>query len=230
MKKKLIIFGSDGFLGSGVTSVLLEKKFDEYFLFDFKFREKSENSKIHQIVIDDLSFEKNVETSFNNIKTDKETSVFLFSTVGGFAGGKTIWEADEDEWEKMFAMNFKSARLIAKHFSKLVINSDSGSLLFTAAFTGIISEAKKAAYGASKSALIHLIHTLAKEGKSIRLSANAIAPFIIDTPANREWMKNSDYETWMKPNEIGEFVNCVFTNYNFLTGNIFKLTNRFAVN
>ncbi len=229
MKKILIIFGSDGFLGNGVTSTLLKNNYDGYFLFDFKFRNKIEQKNVHQIQIEDLSIEQNVEKAFSNLQTDSDTAVFLFSTVGGFAGGKNIWEADNDEWEKMFRMNFISSRLIAKHFSKLVMKSDSGSILFTAAYTGIKSVPKNAAYGASKSSLIHLVHTLSKEGKTIRLSANAIAPLIIDTPANREWMKKDNYDEWMKPVEIGEFIHSVFINYNFLTGNIFKLTNRFGL-
>ena len=229
MKKILIVFGSDGFLGSGVTSTLLTKNYDEYFLFDFKFRNKIEQENIHQIQIEDLSVEGNVEKAFSNINGDSNTTVFLFSTVGGFTGGKNIWEAENDEWEKMFKMNFISSRLIAKHFSKLVINSDSGSILFTAAYTGIKSVAKNAAYGASKGSLIHLVHSLAEEGKSIRMSANAIAPLIIDTPANREWMKKDNYDDWMKPKEIGEFANSVFINYNFLTGNVFKLKSRFGL-
>jgi NAD(P)-dependent dehydrogenase (short-subunit alcohol dehydrogenase family) len=229
MKKILIIFGSDGFLGSGVTSTMLNKNYDEYFLFDFKFRNKIEQQNVRQIQIEDLAIESNVEKSFNNIKSDSNTSVFLFSTVGGFAGGKNIWEADNDEWEKMFRMNFISSRLIAKHFSRLVMNCDSGSILFTAAFTGIKSIPKNAAYGASKSSLIHLVYTLAEEGKSIRLTANAIAPLIIDTPPNREWMKKDNYDDWIKPDEIGEFVHSVFINYSYLTGNIFKLTHRFEL-
>ena len=229
MKKILIIFGSDGFLGSGVTSVLLKKNYDDYYLFDFKFRNKIEQANVYQFQIEDLSVEANVEKAFNIIKSDSDSRVFLFSTVGGFAGGKNIWDTDSEEWEKMFRMNFVSSRLIAKHFSKLVMKSDSGSILFTAAFTGIKSVAKNAAYGASKGSLIHLVHTLAEEGKSIRISANAIAPLVIDTPANREWMKKDNYDDWMKPEEIGEFVNSVFINYNFLTGNIFKLTNRFGL-
>ena len=82
-------------------------------------------------------------------------------------------------------------------------------------------------YGTSKAALIHLIKSLAEEGKEINLSANAIAPFIIDTPANREWMKDADFSEWIKPSEIGDFVESIFQNYNLLSGNIYQLKYRF---
>jgi NAD(P)-dependent dehydrogenase (short-subunit alcohol dehydrogenase family) len=71
-----------------------------------------------------------------------------------------------------------------------------------------------------------MIKTLAEEGKEINLSANAIAPFIIDTPANREWMKDADYESWIKPAEIGELVYSIFQNYRLLSGNIYQLKHR----
>lgn len=227
MKKEILIFGSNGALGKGVTDSFLKKDYNKYYLFDFHPRIKNGNN-IVQLEVNDLSVEENVKKAFENINPSKETAYFLFSTVGGFAGGKSVWETDYLDWDKMMAINLKTSFLISKYFSILVKNSHSGSICFTAAFTGLSAEPKKAAYGASKSALIHLVETLAEEGKEIRLSANAVAPYIIDTPANRDWMKNSDFESWIIPEEVGEFIHSIFTNYHFITGNIFKLTHRFS--
>jgi hypothetical protein len=71
------------------------------------------------------------------------------------------------------------------------------------------------------------VETLSSEGNSINLSVNAIAPFIIDTPVNREWMKNGNYSSWMKPEEIGELIHSLFQQYNFISGNIIELKKRF---
>ena len=68
-----------------------------------------------------------------------------------------------------------------------------------------------------------------EEGKEIKLSVNAIAPFIIDTPANRDWTKDRDYQSWMKPEEIGELIHLIFSNYNFINGNIIELKERFSL-
>jgi len=226
MKKELLIFGSNGALGKGVTKTLLSKNYNHIYLFDFSF-DKKRTGKAEKMIIKDLADEKNVKKAFDKIVAGKDKVFYLFSTVGGFAGGTTIRAYDTEEWDKMMSMNLKANFLIAKYFSQLVKNSHSGSICFTAAFTGIEAEPGKSAYGASKGALIHFVKTLAEEGKEICLSANAIAPYIIDTPANRKWMKDADYDSWMKPEEIGEFVNSIFLNYNYLTGNIFRLTNRF---
>lgn len=229
MKKDLIIFGANGALGKGVTGVLTKKDYDKTYLFDFNLEGLPTEKNIVKFEVKDLADEKNVIDAFSKIKSSKEKYYFLFSTVGGFAGGNNIWDVEAEELDKMINMNFKSGFFIAKHFAKLVKESSGGSICFTAAFTGISPEAKKTAYGSSKAALVHLIKTVSMEGKEINLTANGIAPFIIDTPANRKWMKDGDYEKWIKPQEIGEFVSSVFSHFNYITGNVINLTYRFNI-
>jgi NAD(P)-dependent dehydrogenase (short-subunit alcohol dehydrogenase family) len=229
MKKELLIFGSNGALGKGVTSVLEGKNYDKIYLFDFHPGEGIISENIVRIKIEDLSIEKNIKRAFAEVNAAKDSAFFLFSTVGGFVGGKKIWETEMDDWSGMMNMNLTTSFLISKYFARLVKDSHSGSICFTSAFVGTDAEIGKAAYGASKSALIHLVDTLAKEGNEIKLSANAIAPYVIDTPANREWMKTGEYTDWIKPSEIGELVYNIFNSYNFFTGNILKLKGRVSL-
>lgn len=229
MRKELLIFGANGALGKGITKSLIKKDFDKIFLFDFNTNDLPDNQNIIKILIKDLSIEKNVENAFSNINSSKDKLFFLYSTVGGFAGGNNIWDTTNEELDKMININLRSSFFIAKYFAKIVKESAGGSVCFTAAYTGVNPEKKKSAYGSVKAALIHLVKTLSLEGKEINLSVNAIAPYIIDTPANREWMKEADYEKWMKPDEIGEFIYSIFSHFNFITGNIINLTHRFKV-
>lgn len=226
MKKILLIFGSTGALGQGVTDYFLGRDYDQYYLFDFKHKERSDN-KINRIIVNDLSVEENVKKVFDDVTREKDAVYFLFSTVGGFTGGKKIWETEVGYFDRMINMNLKTNFLIAKYFSQLVKQSHSGSICFTSAYTGLVAETEKGVYGTSKAALIHLVKTLAFEGNEINLSVNAIAPYIIDTPPNREWMSDADFSKWMKPHEIGKLVDSVFLNYNMLSGNIFQLKYRF---
>lgn len=228
MKTGLLIFGAYGALGTGVTKVLIEKGFDDIYLFGTRINETTKVTKqnVHNVSVSDLSVEKNAADAFSNITADKDKSLFLFSTIGGYSGGKNIWETEESDLDKMFNINLKINFFLAKYFAKLVKASAGGSICFTSAYTGLHADAKKGAYGISKSALNHLVQTLALEGKSINLSANAVAPYIIDTPDNRQWMKNTDYESWIKPEEIGEFVYSLFNNYNLISGNIFEMKER----
>ncbi len=229
MKKELLIFGSNGALGKGVVSTLLKKDYDHYYFFDFSFDEQESltGNNIDLIKIDDLSVEKNVTEAFAKITPSKDKKLFLFSTIGGFAGGNNVMDTPEDEIEKMFNMNFKSNFLISKYFANLVGKSLSGSLCLTSAYVALDPEKKKSAYGSSKGALSHLVKTLALEGEEINMSVNAIAPYMIDTPANRGWMKDADYNSWQKPEEIGELLHFLFSNHHFISGNVIGLKQRF---
>jgi len=227
MKRELLIFGSNGALGKGVTSILKTKDYNKIYLFDFHTEEDDSIPGIVHVKIDDLSVEENIKQAFSHVKSSDNTAFFLFSSIGGFSGGEKIWETDLEDCKRMIDMNLTTSFLLAKYFSLLVKKSHSGSICFTAAYTGLFPEAEKAEYGTAKGALIHLITSLAEESDELKLSANAIAPYIIDTPANRKWMKDAETESWIRPEEIGELIYSLFSNYNFISGNIIRLKNRF---
>jgi NAD(P)-dependent dehydrogenase (short-subunit alcohol dehydrogenase family) len=230
MQKHLLIFGSNGALGKGVIDVLVKKDYQRIFLFDSK-QNEIQGQNIERILVENLAEEANVIKAFSNIKPSKEIEYFLFSTVGGFTGGKYLWDTDTVDLTQMLDSNLKTCFLIGKYFAKLVKDSAGGSILFTAAYSGLAPEKCRIPYGVSKSGVIYIAETLALEGVEINLSANAIAPFIIDTPANREWMGNDyDFEQLIKPEEIGEVVHSVFLNFRIISGTVFKLPGRLKIN
>lgn len=223
MKRNLIIAGSTGALGSGVLSVLLNKEFDKIYLIDRKLNAKFTSEKVIPFEVNDFNNELNLSKIFSTISTDKETIFYLFSTVGGYFGGKKIWETDLSEFEAMIKSNLNTSFLLAKYFSLLVKESLGGSICFTSSYSSFNPEKEKSAYNISKNGLNFLIESLMLEGKKINLSANGIAPFIIDTPENREWVKPEDYETLIKPEEVGNFLNDFLKHVHFLNGNIVSL-------
>ncbi|BDQ01856.1 SDR family oxidoreductase [Ignavibacterium sp.] len=223
MKKILLIFGANGELGSGVANVLIKKDFDEIYLFDFKFDQQHDDKKIHQIIVSDLANEKNVKQAFEQIKTENDSEYFLFSTIGGFFGGKKIWETSYDDLMNMFSMNLLTNFNLAKYFSDLVRKSTGGAIIFTSAYTANHPEENKFAYGMSKASLSYLVRSLAIEGESINLSSMAIAPFILDTKSNRKWMSEANFDKWIKPEEVGKIIYDLFNNYKINSGNIIEL-------
>jgi NAD(P)-dependent dehydrogenase (short-subunit alcohol dehydrogenase family) len=228
MDRKLLIFGANGALGKGITKTFLSKNFDEIYLFGSNFDENFSDSRIKPIIAKDLTIEKNVIVALNNVRVNEKTNLFLVSTIGGYYGGITVWESDETDFDRMFNLNLKSNYFLCKNFVDMVKRSNGGSICLVSAYAANHPEKLKFIYGASKSALNYMVKVLAEEGESINVSVNAIAPFIIDTPANREWNKSGNTEKWIKPEEIGELINSLFDNYNFISGNIIELKYRFA--
>src|ERR1035438_9076308 len=82
MRKHLLIFGSNGALGKGVTEVLIKKDYERIYLFDSKPNE-IQGQYIEIILVGNLAEEANVIKAFSNIKPSKEIEYFLFSTVRG---------------------------------------------------------------------------------------------------------------------------------------------------
>ncbi len=62
------------------------------------------------------------------------------------------------------------------------------------------------AYAASKAAVAALTQALAVEVKAQRIWVNAVAPSIIDTPANRAAMPKANHDRWPKPQEIARTI------------------------
>lgn len=223
MKKNLLVFGANGELGSGVASVLVKKDFDDIYLFDFKFDEVINQKNVKQVIVSDLSVEENVKNAFKLIPLEINSQYFLFSTIGGFFGGKKIWETSLEDLRRMMNINLITNFSLAKHFAELVSKAAGGAIIFTSAYTANYPEENKFAYGMSKAALSYLVKTLAIEGESIKLSSMAIAPYILDTKVNRKWMSNSDFEKWIKPEEAGELIYDMFCNFRINSGNILEL-------
>jgi NAD(P)-dependent dehydrogenase (short-subunit alcohol dehydrogenase family) len=66
--------------------------------------------------------------------------------------------------------------------------------------------ANMTAYTASKAAVAAFTVALAEELKNDDISAIALAPSTIDTPANRKDMPTAKHDTWVKPTAIAELI------------------------
>jgi NAD(P)-dependent dehydrogenase (short-subunit alcohol dehydrogenase family) len=58
----------------------------------------------------------------------------------------------------------------------------------------------------SKAGLVVLAQTIAEETRGTGVTANAVAPSIIDTPANRAVMTKPDPSTWVPAGDLAEAV------------------------
>jgi NAD(P)-dependent dehydrogenase (short-subunit alcohol dehydrogenase family) len=62
------------------------------------------------------------------------------------------------------------------------------------------------AYTASKSAVAALTQALAQETTDEEIWVNAVAPSVLDTPANRAAMPDADHHRWVAPADLAEIV------------------------
>jgi NAD(P)-dependent dehydrogenase (short-subunit alcohol dehydrogenase family) len=62
------------------------------------------------------------------------------------------------------------------------------------------------AYTASKSAVAALTQALAQETTDEEIWVNAVAPSVLDTPANRGAMPDADHHRWVAPADLAEII------------------------
>ncbi len=61
-------------------------------------------------------------------------------------------------------------------------------------------------YTVSKSAVAALTQALAQEVTDEQIWVNAVAPSILDTPANREAMPDAEHRRWVAPGDLAEMI------------------------
>jgi NAD(P)-dependent dehydrogenase (short-subunit alcohol dehydrogenase family) len=146
----------------------------------------------------------------------------LVNAVGGFAGGKPLWDADANALDRMLSLNLRSGWSLLRAVAPVMLAQGRGSIVNVAAQAALSPPAGLGAYAASKAAAIALVASLAADLKGTGVRANTILPSIIDTPANRKAMPDADFSKWPKPEEIARVVL-------FLCGDEAKLVNGAAI-
>ncbi|HET6934301.1 MAG TPA: SDR family oxidoreductase [Candidatus Angelobacter sp.] len=130
----------------------------------------------------------------------------LVNTIGGYAGGKSLWETDARTWQLMFKLNVNAGYMLARAVVPAMLKQRSGAIVNIAAKAAFDHAAGAAAYAASKSAALAMIDCLAQDLLGTGVRANSVLPSIIDTEANRKAMPNADFSKWPKPEEIARVI------------------------
>lgn len=79
---------------------------------------------------------------------------------------------------------------------------EGGRIVNVVSRAALVPGAGAAAYAASKAGLVSLTQSLAEELEGERILVNAVAPSIMDTPANRAAMPDADFAAWPKTAEV----------------------------
>ncbi len=124
----------------------------------------------------------------------------VVNLVGGFAADQPVADTPITEFERMFSLNLRPTYLVTQ--AAIPRLKDGGSIVCVGSATALEPFAGAAGYAASKAAVIAFAKTVAKEG----VRCNVIVPTMIDTPANREAMPESDWHKLVPPAKIASVI------------------------
>lgn len=130
----------------------------------------------------------------------------LTHVLGGFAGGAPTFETDDATWDKMIELNLRAAFVTVRAALPRMLDNGYGRIVAVGSRVGAEPMPGLSAYAASKAGLHMLIRTVAEEGKDNNITANVVAPGVIDTPANRHAMPDADFDRWVQPEALAAHI------------------------
>jgi NAD(P)-dependent dehydrogenase (short-subunit alcohol dehydrogenase family) len=202
--RHVIVTGGTGALGAAVVGALVDAGahchvpyFSEQEAERFALRD---HSQVTLSVRGDLADEAVVARLFDGLSP-------LWASIhvaGGFAAGP-VSETAKSDLMRQLDMNFTSAFLCCRAAVNTMIATGAGGRIVNVSARPALewrSGAGMVAYTASKAAVAALTVALAEEVAKHDILVNAVAPSILDTPANRAAMPRANHAAWPKVEEV----------------------------
>jgi NAD(P)-dependent dehydrogenase (short-subunit alcohol dehydrogenase family) len=203
--RHIVVTGGAGALGTAVVTALIEGGavchvpcLDAAEAQRFRLRE---HKQVVLTITGSLADERPIRLLYQGI-APLWASIHL---AGGFAAAR-LAETGVATLQQQIEMNVVSCLLCCRAaVNAMTANAAGGGRIVNVAARAALewrSGAGMAAYTASKAAVAALTVALAEEVAKDGILVNAVAPSIMDTPANRAAMPKADYGLWPKVEEV----------------------------
>lgn len=200
--RHIVITGGTGALGAAVTGMMIEagahcrlpyRSADEAERFPFRHHER-----VALIAVSDLADEAAVTRLYDGLPS-LWASIHL---AGGFAAGP-LADTTKADFTAQIETNLTSCFLCCREAVRAMKKSG-GRIVNVAARPALEwrTGAGMAAYAASKAGVAALTAALAEEVAKDGILVNAVAPSIMDTPANRKAMPKANFDAWPKTEDV----------------------------
>ncbi len=204
LDKTAIVTGGNGALGSVVCRILAQEGCTVY----ATVRPSTKPTLPAEVrpIMADVTKEEDVVSGFANVLRERKQIDILINTVGGFLPRTMLQDLPTSDWDHMMSLNLRSTFLCTREALRAMRGQSYGRIVNIAAMGGVHPTAGRAAYGISKAGVILLTDVVAQELKGTGITINAIAPYIIDTPANRASMPDENFSRWVTPESIADTI------------------------
>lgn len=122
----------------------------------------------------------------------------VIHTVGGIVAGRSLSESTTVDFDTMVDLNLRSTFYVMQYAMPLLAGTG-GAIVTIGAHAALHPAPMKALYAATKAGVHALTLAAAEEGRTHGIRAVCLAPYIIDTPANRDWSTPEERQSWVHP-------------------------------
>ncbi len=198
--KTIVITGAFGVLGRAAAE-LASAQGARVAMLDLKTAAQSITEPALSIAVD-LSDSAAATRAMSAVRAQTGAIDALLNIAGGFAWESFADAGVIDTWERMFALNLRTALVATKAALPHLIDAQ-GAIVNVGAAGALKAAAGMGAYGASKQGVMKFTESLAEELKG-RVRVNAVLPSILDTKQNRADMPDADPAKWVQPSELAQ--------------------------
>jgi len=150
----------------------------------------------------------------------------------GIAHRKAIEEIQDQDWDRVMAINLKGVFLCSQIFGKFMVQQRSGKIINMSSVVGFVGAEERVCYGVSKSGVAHMTRLFAADWARYNVTVNAIAPgyLITEMTANyfgqpeigKKFLSTVPLGRFGKPSDLsGLIVFLASETSNYITGQIF---------
>ncbi|RVW06714.1 SDR family NAD(P)-dependent oxidoreductase [Rhodococcus spongiicola] len=130
----------------------------------------------------------------------------LVNLIGGFESGPRTHEADLEAIDRQLDLNVRTTYTVLRATLPHLIANGGGSVVSMSSGAAVKPFPGGTAYSTSKAAVLALAESIAVEYKKDHIRSNALLPGVIDSPANRAAMPNSDRSSWVDPTDVAKVI------------------------
>jgi NAD(P)-dependent dehydrogenase (short-subunit alcohol dehydrogenase family) len=162
-----------------------------------------DRERVTLLKVSDLADEADVSKLYASVKS----SAPLWASIhlaGGFAAGKVV-ETDKKALVTQIDNNLTSCFVCCRAAINVMLAGGQGGRIVNVAARPALewrTGAGMTAYAAAKTGVAALTVALAEEVARDGILVNAVAPSIMDTPANRKAMPKANFDAWPKVEEV----------------------------
>jgi 3-oxoacyl-[acyl-carrier protein] reductase len=133
----------------------------------------------------DVTDPPQIEAAFAQVESSLGTIEVLVANAGITRDTLLMRMSDED-WDHVIATNLSGAFRVARRAARPMVRAKFGRIVFISSVVGMMGSAGQVNYAASKSGLVGLARSLARELGSRGITANVVAPGFIETDMTAE--------------------------------------------
>jgi NAD(P)-dependent dehydrogenase (short-subunit alcohol dehydrogenase family) len=217
MGRRALVTGGTGALGSAVTRRLLQ----DGHRVAVTCRQEQETDALRaelgdlnqdlSVVEADVTDEDSVGRAVAATRRELGSIEVLVHLVGGWHGGELVHEQSFETWRRVVDLNLTSAFLCCRSVLPEMLEGGWGRIVLTSSRTAKEGRNGQSAYAVAKEGVATLGEVIADECCGTGVTANTIAPSVLDTPANRRAMPGADFTRWVSPEVAAAMVAFLIT-------------------